>query len=326
MAGDEFTASVEAPKDRWGRYLIDRAGKKTGYTRVTTIAKTLSDTASLADWKTRMAITGLIQRPDLLAQASTAVDDRDKMNRLAAEAIDAAGAYSRANLGTALHAITAEIDAGRNPIILPSLQPDIDAYRAAIRLHGFKMPAEWIEVLVIHDDLQYAGTADRFTILPDGRIVVLDLKTGSSLQYAQQEIAIQLAAYANAQHIYDWRTGERTEMPKINTTTGLICHLPAGEATCKIHSVDLVQGWQALQMALKVREWRKAKNLFTEVGPVGQGPNGEFIRQRILDLPADRQKVLRTIWPSDLPQIAQCNMEQLLQISRLIDRIESDNK
>lgn len=322
MAGDDFTASMEAPKDRWGRYLIDKSGKKTGYTRVTTIAKTLSDTASLADWKTRMAITGLIQRPDLLAQASTAIDDRDKMNKLASEAIDAAGAYSRANLGTALHAITAELDAGRQPIILPGLQADVNAYEEATRRHGFQMPTDWIEVLVIHDHLQYAGTADRFTVLPDGRIVVLDLKTGSSLQYAQQEIAIQLAAYANAENIYDWRTGTRTDMPKIDRTTGLICHLPAGEAKCTIHTVDLTRGWTALQMALEVREWRKAKNLFTEVQPAGTGANGTFVRERIEALAAEKQKTLRAIWPADLPKIADCNIDQLIQISRLIDRVE----
>lgn len=319
--GDEFVGSMEAPKDRWGRYLIEQNGKKLGYTRVTTIAKTLSDQASLADWKTRMAISGLIQRQDLLAQASTALDDRDKLNRIASEAIEAAGAYSRANLGTALHAITQELDSGREPMILPSLQPDVDAYRQTMAAYGFKMPEEWIEVLVINDTLQYAGTADRFVILPDGRIVVFDLKTGQNLKYAEQEIAIQLAAYANAEHIYDWRTGQRLPMPKLIRHTGIICHLPAGEATCTMHQVNITDGWTALKTALRVREWRKTKNLFTPLEQPG-GHTVEATKKRIVGLPKPLQTELKNRWPDGAPALAKCDPTQLAAIHQLIDDLQ----
>jgi hypothetical protein len=322
---DEFTQAQEAPKDRWGRYLVDKGGKKLGYTRVTTIAKTLSDTASLADWKTRMAITGLIQRQDLLAQASTALDDRNRLNQIASEAIEAAGAYSRANLGTALHALTQELDLGRLPMILPGLQADIDAYQQAIQAHRLTMPPEFIEVLVINDTVEYAGTADRFTILPDGRLVVFDLKTGSSLDYGKQEMAIQLAAYANAEHIYNWRTGERTPMPKLVRETGIICHLPAGEGRCTLHQVDLVEGWKAFQLAIRVRGWRKAKDLFTAL-PAEQPTQDnqllrDIIRERIAALPKPKQAELKQLWPAGAPKLANCTVPQLNQIGDLIDTI-----
>ena len=72
---DDFT-TAEAPKDRWGRYLITTAnGKQVSFPRVTTIAKCLDDEGSLTAWKGRMTATGLVQRNDLLVAASTALDD-----------------------------------------------------------------------------------------------------------------------------------------------------------------------------------------------------------------------------------------------------------
>ena len=112
----------EAPKDRWGRYLVTTPdGKQRGYTRVTTIAKSCSEEGALKQWANRMVVTGLINRSDLLAQASTKLDDKSAMNKICEEAIVAGGGSSRANLGTALHALTEQIDLGKKPLILPGL-------------------------------------------------------------------------------------------------------------------------------------------------------------------------------------------------------------
>jgi hypothetical protein len=57
----------EAPKDRWGRYLVTTPdGKQRGYTRVTTIAKAPDDEAALKQWANRMVVTGLINAPIFL--------------------------------------------------------------------------------------------------------------------------------------------------------------------------------------------------------------------------------------------------------------------
>ena len=78
----------EAPKDRWGRYLVTTPdGKQRGYTRVTTIAKAPDDEAALKQWANRMVVTGLINRSDLLAQASTKLDDKNALNKICEEAI-----------------------------------------------------------------------------------------------------------------------------------------------------------------------------------------------------------------------------------------------
>ena len=349
---DEFSLLAEAPKDRWGRYKISdpATGKERGYTRVTTIAKVLDDSSSLADWKTRMAITGIVQRADLLAQASTSLDDRSKLNKIANDAIEAAGAYSRANLGTALHSITQQLDLGMKPQILAGLQSDIETYVASIAAWDFKMKKEWIEILLINDEYEYAGTADRIVTTRDGKICIFDLKTGTDLSYSFGSIAVQLAMYANADWIYDWKTGERTPLPEgLDMKEGIICHLPAGEANCKFYTVDLEAGWEAAKMSFATRDWRKRKDLFKPyqfsdekrrvvepvVNPTPQADDSvspkelqirqEWMRQRIANLTREAQAMLVLCWPEGCPKLQETSPEQLQQLVKAIEVVEAQH-
>jgi hypothetical protein len=349
---DEFSLLAEAPKDRWGRYKISdpASGKERGYTRVTTIAKVLDDSSSLADWKTRMAITGIVQRADLLAQASTSLDDRSKLNKIANDAIEAAGAYSRANLGTALHSITQQLDLGMKPQILAGLQSDIETYVASIAAWDFGMKKEWIEVLLINDEFEYAGTADRIVTTRDGKICIFDLKTGTDLSYSFGSIAVQLAMYANADWIYDWKTGERTALPEgLDMKEGIICHLPAGEANCKFYTVDLEAGWEAAKMSFATRNWRKRKDLFKPYtfsdekqgdvepvqNPIAQADNPvspkelqirqEWMKQRIANLTREAQAMLILCWPEGCPKLQETSPEQLQQLVKVIETVEAQH-
>jgi hypothetical protein len=349
---DEFSLLAEAPKDRWGRYKISdpASGKERGYTRVTTIAKVLDDSSSLADWKTRMAITGIVQRADLLAQASTSLDDRSKLNKIANDAIEAAGAYSRANLGTALHSITQQLDLGMKPQILAGLQSDIETYVASIAAWDFKMKKEWIEILLINDEYEYAGTADRIVTTRDGKICIFDLKTGTDLSYSFGSIAVQLAMYANADWIYDWKTGERTPLPEgLDMKEGIICHLPAGEADCKFYTVDLEAGWEAAKMSFATRNWRKRKDLFKPytfsdekrrvvepvVNPTPQADDSvspkelqirqEWMKQRIANLTREAQAMLILCWPEGCPKLQETSPEQLQQLVKAIETVEAQH-
>ena len=349
---DEFSLLAEAPKDRWGRYKISdpATGKERGYTRVTTIAKVLDDSSSLADWKTRMAITGIVQRADLLAQASTSLDDRSKLNKIANDAIEAAGAYSRANLGTALHSITQQLDLGMKPQILQGLQADIETYVASIAAWDFGMRKEWIEVLLINDEYEYAGTADRIVTTRDGKICIFDLKTGTDLSYSFGSIAVQLAMYANADWIYDWKTGERTALPEgLDMKEGIICHLPAGEATCKFYTVDLEAGWEAAKMSFATRDWRKRKDLFKPYqfsdekrravepvsNPMAQADDSvspkelqirqEWMKQRIANLTREAQAMLILCWPEGCPKLQETSPEQLQQLVKVIETVEAQH-
>jgi len=349
---DEFSLLAEAPKDRWGRYKISdpATGKERGYTRVTTIAKVLDDSSSLADWKTRMAITGIVQRADLLAQASTSLDDRSKLNKIANDAIESAGAYSRANLGTALHSLTQQLDLGMKPQILAGLQADIETYVASIAAWDFGMRKEWIEVLLINDEFEYAGTADRIVTTRDGKICIFDLKTGTDLSYSYGSISVQLALYAHADWIYDWKTGERTALPEgLDMKEGIICHLPAGEATCKFYTVDLEAGWEAAKMSFATRDWRKRKDLFKPyqfsdekrrvvepvVNPIPQADDSvspkelqirqEWMKQRIANLTREAQAMLILCWPEGCPKLQETSPEQLQQLVKVIETVEAQH-
>jgi len=329
----------EAPKDRWGRYLVSSPdGKQRGYTRVTTISSTTDDTNALKQWANRMVITGLVNRSDLLAQASTKLEDKGALNKIAEEAITAGGGSSRANLGTALHSITEQVDLGKKPAILPGLQADVNAYVAELKRCNIKILQDYIESVVINDTLEYAGTLDRIVEV-DGVKYIADLKTGTDLSYSWRSISIQLNAYAQAEYIYDWKTSTRQPMPDINKEMGIVFHLPAGEARCELYWVDLTAGQQGLRLALDVRAWRKRNDIhqrFVE-GQVVEMPSVEvpetpylqlrkgWLTARIIAMPSEAQMLLKATWPDGVPKISECTNDQLDEIIEVLQLIEASH-
>lgn len=271
----------EAKRDQWGRYLVTPAkggGKPRGYTRVTTVAKTLDDGGGLMPWKATATVVGALRRPGLMArwQALLATNPdpwydggKDDCKRLVEECTTAGGSTDRADIGTALHQMTEEVDAGRlDPAsLLPGMRADIEAYRATMDRAGVLIDPRYIEALVILDEYEVAGTADRLRCkLPDGRIVVGDVKTGTDLKYSAQSIAVQLAAYAHANAVYDQESEARAEMPKLDQDVALVIHLPAGEARCELLLIDIAAGWQAFERSMWARGWRKERNLLVSLG------------------------------------------------------------
>ena len=248
----------EPKRDRWGRYLVDGEG----YQRATTFAKMVADTTGLSKWQQRMVALGLAQRPDLLALAASAAEDKRRLDGVCKDALDAAAAGAGANTGTALHSFSEQVDMGL-PVAIPApWDADIAAYSAALTEAGVTMELEHIEQVVILDTLKVAGTFDR-VVTVDGRRYVADLKTGRDLSYSWGEIAVQLALYANADAILDTETGERRPMPEVDRERALVIHLPAGTATCTLHWVDISAGWEMVETIARVRSWRKRKDLAT---------------------------------------------------------------
>jgi len=332
---DEFT-TAEAPKDRWGRYLITTtSGKQTSFTRVTTIAKCLDDEGALTAWKGRMTATGLVHRNDLLVAASTCLDDKQSLDRIVQQAIEAAGASSKANIGTALHQLTQAIDLGHKPAILPGLQDDVDAYTAGMTKHGVILDPRLIEVLLVNEKYEYAGTADRIArFRTRKRKQIFDLKTGN-IEYAINAIAVQMAMYANAEYIYDWRTKERLPMPELDKTRGVIIHLPAGQAKFDLYELDLVAGWEAAKMAMDVRAWRKRKDLHIKVHAEAAATDGvppttgvaasadlnqSDALARIQNLPVAAREILKQTWPVPGVKLPDMNETQLdVLLARIIE-------
>jgi hypothetical protein len=252
------TPTPQVERDRYGRPRIKLpdSGRLAYYTRATTIAGTLDDRYSLEKWLQRQVAIGMGKRPDLVALAATAaVDDRTTLDNVVAAATDAAAADAKANLGTALHALTEAHDRGLLTDVPAMFAAELAAYIDATE------HLRWLEIeqMVVLDPHSVAGTPDRIGLAGRRRRAqIYDIKTGS-IDFSMGSIAVQMAIYAHANNIYVG--GDRLPMPEIDLTRAVIIHLPVGKGTCELVEVDIEAGWEAFQLAMAVREWRKRKDL-----------------------------------------------------------------
>lgn len=255
-----MTNKVEIQRDRYGRPLVvpPRGKKPVAYTRATTIANSLDDPQALTAWKMRMAALGLTARPDLLLAISAAQDDKMAINAYIEQAMEVAGAKSAANIGTALHALTEKLDLGEDLGVVPDQWlPDIRAYESATS--GLEKLN--IEQFCVLDKYKIAGTPDRI-VRYKGELFIADIKTGRIDH--PNNIAIQLAIYAHGLP-YDIATATRGVWGDVNQEKAIIIHLPAGTGMCRLHFINIDEGWKGLQFAMKVRKWRDKKGLTTTI-------------------------------------------------------------
>lgn len=274
----------EPDRDRWGRYLLTTGNmaKPSGHTRATTFAKLGSSTYALGEWNERMLIVGLTQRRDLLAMAHgmDVKANRNELNSIADQAQEHAGNKVAANIGTAYHTFTERLDAGL--ITLDQVPEEWRArcgqYLEELARYGLRTRPEWIErTTAVRADqvsapVPVAGTLDRIFELPDGSLVIGDLKTSSNIEYSWVEIAVQLAIYAhgvNTHGLFDWRTKtwQRLDRP-VRTDIAIVMHLPADGDGCALYTVDLPKGWEYAQVSGRVQSRQKDKSIATPVHDV----------------------------------------------------------
>jgi hypothetical protein len=255
-----FTApQQDIPRDRWGRPLITPAdgGKPVAYTRMSTLAKALDDKTALTKWKQRQVVIGLASRPDLVSVAGAVKNDDRKLDEIVETAMTMAESERAANIGTALHALSEQVDDGVDITTLPAqFQPDLTAYQAA--MSTVEILAK--EMFVVVDEIQAAGTFDRLVRLPDGRVVVADIKTGKHEPKYPQGATQQIAGYSRG-HLYDLVKGRSGHLPTlgVDQSAGLLIHMPAGTGTCDLYLLDLTVGWNLIQVSVAVRAAFKAK-------------------------------------------------------------------
>lgn len=260
-------------RDRWGRYVMQGQS----YTRATTFAKMGSNTFAIGQWQERNVIVGLTKRPDLLALAEglEVKRHRDQLNKIAEQAKDAAGQKIAANLGTAYHAFTERLDAGLIQLadVPEKYRRRVQQYAQTVHGAGLITRPEWIErttavtAEMVAAPVPVAGTLDRIFRLPDGSLVIGDLKTGSSLEYGMAEIEVQLALYAHGVNrfgLFDWNT--KTWQPvnamgdTVRTDFAIVIHLPADGDGCKLIRVDLERGWERARLRGQIQFDQKAKS------------------------------------------------------------------
>jgi PD-(D/E)XK nuclease superfamily len=295
---------AQIPRDRWNRPLITPpdGGKPTAYTRCTTFVDVLEDKYALQQWQLRQVALGLADRPDLLLSVSAHRDDKRQLTKITEQALEAAKSSAASTTGTALHALCERLDRGQPLGIVPdTARADLDAYRAATT----ELEFVHIEQFSVNDRLRIGGTPDR-VVKWHGDHLIGDLKTQQDMTFGGLKIAMQLAVYAHSVPYLPGPDGHGERQPyqfEINTSRAIVIHLPAGQATCTLHLVNIDLGWQAVQTAFDVRQWRAIKNWYEPLPSVAHIAEQLDARQltgsELIDIRIDAATTideLRAVW------------------------------
>jgi hypothetical protein len=230
---------------------------------VSTAAKLLDDSYSLDQWRKRMVAIGVAGSEELIEKINrTDQGDRDGLNNLAEEALQLAGASLAAEAGTATHTETERVDRGEPADPLVAMR-----WRGMLASAGLEIVPEMIERVVIYPEHRIAGRFDRLVRrVSDGKLVTIDLKTGTSAVRYPQATVTQLAMYANAPLLAGEMTvvDEVTSFTEIFTPmpddldreTGYMLHMPA-DGDAGVYSLNLKLGWKCVeQIILPGLRWR----------------------------------------------------------------------
>jgi len=265
---DAHPIATDKPEAENGRYKLPHpdTGADTAWTRVTTFIEALDDGQGLTIWKLGLTVRGLVHNDALYTQAKAEHDNDKALRAIAEEAHLWAGSKLSAAIGTALHLATEHHDLGTGHRPPDPWGAHVDAWAAALVDHGITVLPEWVESVVVNTAVGCAGTLDRLVMLPDGRVVVLDIKTGKDPKKATY--AVQAGVYANASHAWS-PTGYRALPDDLDRSTAVIAHLSATDATCSMLAVDAATGWERAQIVTQVREARRVRGLFTKLPTSG---------------------------------------------------------
>lgn len=274
-------------RDRWSRPMIvpPKGGKKTAYTRASTLANYLSDHSGLHTWEKRLIVVGLGQREDLCALAAslprlhaervdksslTAQQKREdglvnkQLDEISELAKEAACGSLKARYGTSIHNFT---DPGADVDLAPErMKADVQSWWDFLRAKDIEILAT--EKFVVNDEMQCAGSFDHLARIPGWGVCVVDKKTGQ-VDGKGLAFAVQLSVYVNSV-AYDCHTDERAPLEslvdgeRINRQVGFIAHVPLGAGKTTFHKVDLLRGYHAARLATQVRTARGIKDFMTE--------------------------------------------------------------
>jgi hypothetical protein len=288
----------------------DRKGqpKRLPYGSPSGAGKQIENTFNLTKWGERRVVMGIGIDLALIADCAAVAkldpdsdEYKEAADRIVMRAKDAAQAGLAADRGTHGHALTEDHDEERDWIARAEageiLGLDVEVQRALVKAWKDCVERNGLEILAVEascvdDTWRLAGTLDRIArctkslrfalctgevvIVPEGTVVVLDVKSGrrrtrpkdGSVLY-WQAYAIQIASYAQAVP-YDLDTETRGEWPwPISQEHALIAHLDVlgaieGNPSCELVYVDLAAGREhggATWLAAKT--WEDRRDVFS---------------------------------------------------------------
>jgi hypothetical protein len=203
----------------------------------------------------------------------------------------------KADLGTQAHAAIEQVEMGASVSEQPGhLRSWVEGYLACKADIGFRTVAT--EQTVVNLSVGYAGTCDLILDVPGVGLAIADNKTG--IVYA--DVAIQLTAYANGEHVLD-ADGALADMPPVSTVTGFV--LDVKEHGTSLRAVHLEPAWPAWLACVDLRRWADEDEPKVLTGPlVGLHPaRVAWVRdriERIAKVP-EALEALRACWPEGVP-------------------------
>lgn len=246
------------PRGRGGKPKVKNpvTGALELYYRPSTVAGVLDDKSNLMAWYGRQALLGVLAQPSLLdglREDPGTIKDVQKAAHLAA------GSEKAAEAGTEIHTLTEGLDSGT--LTLDDVPVKWKALLSAYVDLTAKFEVLDQELFVVQDDIKAAGSLDKLYRLPDGSVVVGDVKTGNyAADYSAGSAAIQTAIYAESQR-YCPATGQRQPLhPDLDITRTLLIHLPQDPTKMPaLYWLNAIAGWDAAQVAIGALKWRSVK-------------------------------------------------------------------
>lgn len=276
----------EGNRDRWGRpqVMLPDGSREVGYRRASSYGSPLESDANLTKWKLRQVARGVARKKTIalaVTRAEVGLDSPDwkvqkkaksDLDGLCEDAMEAVGSGDAASIGTSEHDILELIDRGRDPGHIPDeWQPDVDAYRQMVDGTFETVSAERI---VVQDAHQVGGKLDRAllvtrdlrvdhpraapgTVIERGSILLGDVKTAQSMDFAGCKFGVQCWSYATGvpyDPIGKVRIEWGHEAPR--TDWAVILHVPSGQGRASLYWVDLNLYAKAAEEVRRVYQWR----------------------------------------------------------------------
>ena len=266
------------------------------YDRPSDISGNLDTKENLSPYHQCQAVTGLmldkslaVQFKPLVVEHGIFVWDRAKeaVKALLRDARRAGGDEFKPNMGSGFHGYCHLRDI-RSQVTLPTpeFEPWLDCYEELMEPwevlddEGF-VAIDDLENPGSPDDIRGAGSFDRLlrarrdiklrkqVWVPEGAVVIGDIKTGRQDNEYAMKVHVQCAGYAHGEY-YDQETGKRTPIhPDLLLDKGVLIHVPFQQqykdekATPNgtTYGLDLIEGWRLCRISSDVTRARKMRLL-----------------------------------------------------------------
>lgn len=237
-------------------------------------AKVPDDTYAIEMWNDRMLAVGMALRPDLVERAAAHYNDRNKLEAIAREAKDAAKAFMAQHRGTAAHAIVEKADRGQLIIATEFSESTVKSWNRALDDYGLEPVVGMSERIVVYPDLLICGRWDTLRrYRRDGKLKVVDLKTGEKADRYPHPHSIQLGTLANApliagplsEGIEGW-TEDFEPLPEdLDREVGYVVHMPE-PTKAQVLPINIAAGFEMFQRHIVsddgIYAWRKRDDLW----------------------------------------------------------------